>query len=101
MDPGSDEYEVSKCPVCFEIPEDQVFMCQNGHSLCGQCSTSIEICPQCRVSLATVKVRNRTLEVLLDELKFGCFYKDRGCPEKVGRKDIKRHLIDCGYRLVA
>lgn len=98
MNPSSSEYDDLKCPVCYEIPEDQIFLCQNGHTICGKCSASVQICPQCRVSLTLVKVRNRTLEALLDKLKFECSNKELGCKEQVGRKEIKRHLIDCVCR---
>ena len=60
---------LESCSVCLEVPGPgvQVFQCPQGHVLCEQCKSRPELtsCPQCRVSLVNVNIRNRTLERLI------------------------------------
>ena len=56
--------EQFRCPVCLEQPYGQVFQCPEGHVFCGECRERPEMvkCPECRVSLEGVRIRNRILE---------------------------------------
>ncbi len=65
--------EQFKCPICFEIPEKEIFQCQNGHTICDVCVQCLSLCPQCRVGLKPAKIRNRALEEILDLMTFDCF----------------------------
>lgn len=89
--------EQFKCPICFEIPEKEIYQCQNGHTLCDVCVQSLSLCPQCRVSLGTSKIRSRPLEELLDMMKFNCSYKQEGCKAKVTRREITTHFDNCSF----
>merc|ERR1711874_963041 len=51
-----------ECPVCLDemVPPGQIWMCQNGHSICGECRGKMaSCCPSCKKSLA---IRNIALE---------------------------------------
>jgi len=89
-----------KCPVCFEIPENEIFQCRNGHTICSKCSNSIEDCPQCRVSFGEEisKIRVRALESLLDSMRFNCPNKHVGCKEKLRRKEMSSHAELCVFK---
>lgn len=89
--------EQFKCPICFEIPEKEIFQCQNGHTICNKCIKNLTLCPQCRVSLGLRKIRNRGLEDLLDLMKFDCSFKTGGCKAKVSRKEITSHNESCSF----
>lgn len=58
MEDSDEVPEQLKCPVCFEIPEKEIFLCKNGHTICKQCCANIPHCPQCRVPYEEGKVRN-------------------------------------------
>lgn len=67
LGPLEDVWKVLECPVCLEIMTNKkIFQCLNGHNVCEECSrnASLSSCPQCRVSYASVVVRNRGLEEL-------------------------------------
>ena len=61
--------ELEKCSVCLDIPKPplKVFQCPEGHSFCEECRNRSEMttCPECRISLDGVYIRNRTLEKLI------------------------------------
>lgn len=58
-----------KCPICFEVPEGEIFQCKNGHAICPQCSSNLDNCPQCRVSFEEGKIRNRAMESFLEAVR--------------------------------
>ena len=37
-----------ECPVCFEIAEAPIFMCQQQHLICSSCQPRVTSCPECR-----------------------------------------------------
>eukprot|EP00092_Neocalanus_flemingeri_P007076 GFUD01007645.1.p1 GENE.GFUD01007645.1~~GFUD01007645.1.p1 ORF type:complete len:318 (+),score=91.98 GFUD01007645.1:69-956(+) len=57
------------CSVCLDVPKPptKVFQCPEGHIFCETCKMRPEMtcCPECRVSLAGIEIRNRTLEKLI------------------------------------
>lgn len=90
--------EQMKCPICFEIPENEIFQCKNGHTICDICSGSVQLCPQCRVNLNNEnRIRNRALEELLDMMQYNCSFKDKGCNERVARQAITEHFETCEF----
>ena len=54
-----------ECPVCLDemAPPRQVWMCFNGHSICGECM--MESCPTCKTP---VDRRNIALEKMATKL---------------------------------
>ena len=64
-----DSSMLDSCSVCLETPRPhmKVFQCPEGHVFCEECHSRPELksCPECRVSLVNVCIRNRTLERLI------------------------------------
>ena len=60
---------LAPCSVCLDIPRPplKVFQCPEGHIFCEICERRPELinCPECRVPLLGVKIRNRTMEQLI------------------------------------
>ncbi|CAL8114757.1 unnamed protein product [Orchesella dallaii] len=87
------------CPVCYGVPENEVFQCPDGHTVCGSCRRNLVACPQCRVPYGVRKIRNRALEEILNRREFECQFKDLGCTAKFPRKDINNHIQHCQYNV--
>ncbi|CAL8114785.1 unnamed protein product [Orchesella dallaii] len=85
------------CPVCYEVPENEVFQCHDGHTVCGRCSRNLVACPQCRAPYGVRKIRNRALEAILECQEFECQFKDLGCTEKFPRRELSNHIQHCQY----
>lgn len=60
---------LSPCSVCLDVPKPplKVFQCPEGHIFCEICQSRPELttCPECRVPLEGVQIRNRTMEQLI------------------------------------
>jgi len=58
-----------ECPICFEDmkPPTEIWLCDSGHTLCGNCKTNplIKNCPTCSKD---IRVRNRAMENLYPAL---------------------------------
>ena len=37
-----------ECPVCFEVADAPIFMCQQQHLICSSCQPRVSSCPVCR-----------------------------------------------------
>lgn len=61
--------EQFRCPVCLEQPQGEVFQCPEGHVFCRDCRDRPEMvrCPECRISLEGVSIRNRFLEGMIQQ----------------------------------
>jgi hypothetical protein len=59
--------EIFKCSICYEVIEDQIYQCENGHLCCNICINNINHCGTCRCS--NYKIRNILLENIRDKLK--------------------------------
>ena len=61
--------DVERCSICLEVPRPplKVYQCPEGHSFCEDCKNRSDMtnCPECRISLNGVSIRNRTLERLI------------------------------------
>ncbi|ODM89295.1 putative E3 ubiquitin-protein ligase SINA-like 6 [Orchesella cincta] len=88
------------CPICLEVPEQEIFQCRNGHVICNLCITKVRgcsICPQCRVPFGTVRIRNRLFEEMLDSQVFDCKFQELGCAYVCKRGEITTHVNSCLY----
>ncbi|ODM92657.1 E3 ubiquitin-protein ligase Siah1, partial [Orchesella cincta] len=83
------------CPICFDIPEREIYQCIGGHTICHICVANLKHCPQCREPYGKKKIRNRILEQILDQQTFNCIHADEGCKEKLKRQDISKHAKIC------
>jgi len=56
---------LDSCSVCLEV-----FQCPEGHIFCEECKSRPEMttCPECRMSIQGVNIRNRTLENLIKKM---------------------------------
>ncbi|XP_074106547.1 uncharacterized protein LOC141532208 isoform X2 [Cotesia typhae] len=59
------ELEV-ECPVCYDIPEGNIFQCTEGHSFCHICVKKVDVCPLCDSKFTGT--RNRVLEKLIPKI---------------------------------
>ncbi|CAL8097886.1 unnamed protein product [Orchesella dallaii] len=85
------------CPICLEIPEDNIYQCSAGHIICNLCIPKVpaNLCPQCRISFGLSKIRSRVLEEILDPIEYPCKFKSLGCEQLLKRWQIKRHAEAC------
>ncbi|CAL8114761.1 unnamed protein product [Orchesella dallaii] len=87
------------CPICYGVPENEIFQCPDGHTVCEPCSRNLVACPQCRVPYGARKIRNRALEAILNCQEFECQFRDLGCAAKFSRKYINSHIHHCQYNV--
>ena len=57
------------CPVCLEIAEAPIFMCQQMHLICASCQPKVTSCPECREDYQGPPRRHRYAERDSEELK--------------------------------
>ena len=57
-----------ECPVCLEIAEATMFMCQQQHLICSSCQPRVTSCPECREEYQKPR-RHRYAERDAGELK--------------------------------
>ncbi|GLH13474.1 E3 ubiquitin-protein ligase sina, partial [Gryllus bimaculatus] len=57
-----------ECPVCFTYMRSPIWLCVNGHNICGRCQQRILTCPVCRGRL--LFTRNLALEAISGDLSF-------------------------------
>ncbi len=96
----SSNAECLECPVCLQIPRQEIYQCVNGHSICNICISQLEICPTCRVEISGStddNVRNYYAEGLLDAMTFACNWKAQGCQELVARNKLTDHEAICKF----
>jgi len=89
---------ILECPVCMVLYKDKVYICCNGHSICGLCFESLpdQRCPHCRVKLGNI--RNRIVEKVLETSSLPCVYREYGC-SFLGRGDARMsHEEKCMFR---
>ena len=58
-----------ECPVCFEIADVPIFMCQQQHLICASCQPRVTSCPECREPYQGPPRRHRYAERDAEELK--------------------------------
>lgn len=82
------------CPACTEYFSPPIYQCSNGHSLCSKCAEQRTHCSECSVSL-TNKVRNITLERILESVEMGCRFE--GCTHTFNLAQRKAHEEVCEF----
>lgn len=92
--------EDAKCPICFEIPAGEIYQCKNGHSVCATCCFNMQQCPVCRALYTDGRIRNRTLETVLDnmDVEINCPNMILGCKQKIVRKQAQAHASVCIFK---
>ena len=59
--------DIRECPVCFDVIKKKVYQCVNGHVLCPECYSQVQVCPTCRIALSRKPIRNLALEQIISE----------------------------------
>ena len=58
-----------ECPVCLDVAQVPIYMCQDFHLICNTCLPKLKKCPQCGKKMPTPAKRHRYAEKHLDEKK--------------------------------
>lgn len=107
---------ILECPVCYAIPESEVFNCEKGHSVCGKCRVRLYQCALC--ASAFNGSRNFLVESLISyfkkvgfsverakpsvstnsEILVSCAYKSEGCRRRLPRSESEDHTSVCEFR---
>lgn len=91
-----------ECPICTEYMISSIFVCPNGHSICGRCKQKVTHCPMCSVPLGSTK--NFALESLAEALAqiypiiSACPFSAYGCNAKVNISELNEHKQKCSFR---
>ena len=59
--------DIGECPVCFNVIKKKVYQCVNGHILCPECYSQVQVCPTCRIAFSRKPIRNLVLEQIISE----------------------------------
>jgi E3 ubiquitin-protein ligase SIAH1 len=91
----NDFMEELKCPICYMYIETPIFLCVNGHSICGTCRQQVFRCPECRLPFSNA--RNRMLERIMSAITLPCKNTTFGCTTRVSLFD-QMHEKVCAHR---
>ncbi|KAF7833429.1 E3 ubiquitin-protein ligase SINA-like 10 [Senna tora] len=87
--------QVLECFVCFEPLRAPIFQCENGHSSCSSCCLKLNnICALC--SKPTGRIRNLSIEKLLESLRISCPNAKYGCKEYLSY--IRNGSSECDHQ---
>lgn len=91
------QLKLIECPVCYEALKPPVTTCVNGHGICDNCRSMIDICAICKGDFSEVK--NTLLNQMIECVAFECKYSANGCKERSPINDVKEHEKLCNYKL--
>ena len=90
------------CVKCKAVPrpvgplKERYSCSREAHSFCANCRKS-----SCRVCGGKVmKIPNRVLTLLLEDMPYACQYFKDGCREIHDLETLHEHEYDCNYRIV-
>ena len=95
-----------ECPVCFQVPRNNIFACINSHRICRDCYEKIEAakkqCPQGNCPYDKPPRRCRDLDAIVENgaLNFSCNNVKVGRAVVLDKKQLEMHEKECGYRKV-
>ena len=84
-----------ECPVCLSTMMPPIRQCLNGHTVCSDCSISMDKCPICRVA-GSPAIRNLALEQMAGALSIRCAHE--GCTAIVPYAGMADHAKQCCLR---
>lgn len=91
-----------ECPICIEYMAASIYVCSNGHSICGSCKEKVTNCPMCSVILGSTK--NFALESLARALYQtssaldACPFAANGCKANLALNMLDEHKQRCIFR---
>jgi len=99
--------ETLECPVCFHLRRGPIYICINGHSVCGACHAKLpaapaKLCPLARCDFDQPPRRNLTAEEIVrgGGVAVDCDNPEQGCLVTGVGKVMEEHLLECPYREV-
>lgn len=97
---ASELSKVVECSNCNEISTQQMYQCEKGHTICGNCTSTVNVCPECHIQLKVSGsfLKNRVAESLVALLKVPCPFKLDGCDQSFQRENLEDHTQECKYR---
>ena len=89
----------TECPICFCFTSPPVNQCYNGHLICNQCVSKVDLCPVCREEMPTKSIRNLIFEQIMEAAHVRCV--NTNCTEMFQTVDLMNdHLLGCKFRYV-
>lgn len=82
-----------KCATCCTEMCPPIYLCMNGHSVCGVCRN--EKCRSCHQDI--LDIRNTDLEDISVKKQHSCKYVSYGCCEKGNWNEIQKHEVNCRF----
>lgn len=81
------------CIICHLMFRPPIFLCERGHSICGQCRTLTATCSLCRENYSSI--RNFSLETCIETLNHSC--KFANCKTVLPFNLIESHENNCKW----
>ncbi|KAF5294190.1 hypothetical protein FQR65_LT10901 [Abscondita terminalis] len=91
-------YDIFTCPSCRNVMTPPIYMCDLGHSFCGNCYYNIDRCPTCRATISAR--RNVAIERIQSNFVFPCSNEDDGCKFSGPVVYLREHEMFCKYSLM-
>lgn len=82
-----------ECATCSGEMCPPIFLCMNGHSVCGACKN--EKCRNCGQDI--LDIRNTDLEDISAKKQHSCKYATYGCGERGNCNEIRKHEVNCRF----
>ncbi|CAK1556158.1 unnamed protein product [Leptosia nina] len=84
------------CTKCNRYMKPPIYLCIDGHSICGPCYEKSYECHVCKKEFALI--RPQVLESLANKVLFPC--TNKGCPKHANLPALEQHTAHCQYRII-
>ncbi|XP_047504269.1 E3 ubiquitin-protein ligase Siah1 isoform X1 [Pieris napi] len=84
------------CTKCNKYMKPPIYLCVDGHSICGLCYEKSYQCHVCKKEFALI--RSQILESLANKMMFPC--TNEGCPKHANLALLEKHIAHCQYRII-
>ncbi|CAH1971509.1 unnamed protein product [Acanthoscelides obtectus] len=95
--PAGNSPEYLECPNCKNYMTEEIYLCGNGHSICGTCAHGNR-CTVCSSNMQSS--RNFALENLVKHMNVPCRKKCSGCTFIGLVTAVKVHENSCKYNMI-
>jgi hypothetical protein len=84
------------CPVCSDYFIGlNIYVCLNGHSVCGNCHPGLAACPTCEGDI--LNRRNHSLEKTAASVNVKCPHSESGCLQVIVGREYRQHISLCRF----